>query len=83
MAAFSTRHSVDLPLPEGPTTTHPMRWSIDSLSWIIFFTCDASSTRRNALTGLQLAPCDVVALHAGEDVPNQSEELGGIPEGQL
>ncbi len=45
IAALSTRQSVDLPHPEGPTTTQPMRWSRLSLSWIIFLICAASSTR--------------------------------------
>mmetsp|Transcript_5207 Transcript_5207/g.17719 ORF Transcript_5207/g.17719 Transcript_5207/m.17719 type:complete len:262 (-) Transcript_5207:373-1158(-) len=47
-AAWSTRQTVDLPQPLGPTTTQPMRWSSASLSWSIFRTWASSTVRRNA-----------------------------------
>ena len=47
IAACSTRQTADLPQPDGPTTTHPMRWSSDSLSWSILRICVSSTTRLN------------------------------------
>ena len=50
MAALSTLHSELFPHPDGPTMTHPIRWSKDSLSWIIFLICAASSTRKKGFS---------------------------------
>mmetsp|Transcript_24478 Transcript_24478/g.85111 ORF Transcript_24478/g.85111 Transcript_24478/m.85111 type:complete len:290 (-) Transcript_24478:553-1422(-) len=48
-AACSTRHSVDLPQPEGPTMTQPMRWSSDSFSCSILRTWPSSNSRLKGL----------------------------------
>mmetsp|Transcript_17782 Transcript_17782/g.59975 ORF Transcript_17782/g.59975 Transcript_17782/m.59975 type:complete len:253 (+) Transcript_17782:4615-5373(+) len=48
-AACSTRQTVDLPQPDGPTTTQPMRWSSASFSCSILRIWASSTWSENTL----------------------------------